>query len=165
MRQEIRICGFGGQGIITAGIILAKAAALEDFEVLQTQSYGSEARGGACKADVTVSDEKINDLLIEEADVLVCMSNVALAKYLATLKPEGILLVDSDLVAAKTKNAIKIPATGMAGRNANVAMVAALVSMAGLASLKSIEAAIRDALQNHEEAVRAAAAAYNRGGA
>lgn len=161
MRQEIRICGFGGQGIITAGIILAKAAALEGFEVLQTQSYGSEARGGACKADVTVSDEKINDLLIEEVDVLVCMSNVALAKYLATLKPKGILLIDSDLVTAKTKNAIKIPATGMAGRNANIAMVAALASMAGLASLKSIEAAISDTLQNPGEAINAAKAAYN----
>lgn len=165
MRKEIRISGFGGQGVVTAGIILAKAAALEGFEVLQTQSYGSEARGGACKADVTISDSEINDLLLEKADILVCMSNVALAKYLASLKPKGILLIDSDLVTTKTKNAVKIPATGMAGRNANVAMVAALASMAGLASLKSIEAAIRDALQNHEEAIRAAAAAYSRGGA
>ncbi len=163
MKKEIRISGFGGQGIVTAGIILAKAAALDGFEVLQTQSYGSEARGGACKTDVTVSDSAINDLLIEKADVLVCMSNVALAKYLVTLKPGGVLLIDSDMAVTAETGAIKIPATGMAGRNANIAMVAALASMAGLAGLPNVEAAIRDTLPNHEGAIRAAAAAYKHG--
>ncbi len=163
MRKEIRISGFGGQGIITAGIILAKAAALEGFEVLQTQSYGSEARGGACKADVTISDSAINDLSVERADILLCMSNVALAKHLPFLKHGGgILVINSDLVktdfhGGETK---KIPATSIGGRSANMAMVAAVASIAKLASLESLETAIRDTLQNPGEAIKAAKAAY-----
>lgn len=151
MRKEIRISGFGGQGVITAGIILAKAAALEGFEVLQTQSYGSEARGGACKADVTISDGKINDLMIEAPDILVCMSDIALAKYLPSLKRAGgILVINSDLVKPEKigfgGEIRKIPATTIGGRSANIAMVAALASMAGLAGRKNIEAAVMDAL-------------------
>lgn len=163
MRKEIRISGFGGQGVITAGIILAKAAALDGFEVLQTQSYGSEARGGACKADVTISDWNINDLMLEKADILVCMSNVALAKHLPFMKHDGILVINSDLVKTDFHGEMKkIPATALGGvRSANIAMVAAVASIEKLASLKSLETAIRDTLQNPGEAIKAARAAYN----
>lgn len=163
MRKEIRISGFGGQGVITAGIILAKAAALEGFEVLQTQSYGSEARGGACKADVTIADGAINDLSVERADILVCMSNVALAKHLPSLKREGVLVINSDLVKTDFRGETrKIPATAIGGRSANIAMIAAVASSERLASLKNLETAIRDTLQNPDEAVRAARTAYER---
>lgn len=166
MRQEIRISGFGGQGVITAGIILAKAAALEGFEVLQTQSYGSEARGGACKADVTVSDSAINDLSVENADILVCMSKIALSKYLATLKPGGILIVDSDLVDTGGMSGfdgrlVKVPATTMVGRkNANMAMVATLASIARFAGTKNLEAAIAETLPDSSGAIKAARDAF-----
>lgn len=168
MRKEIRISGFGGQGVITAGIILAKAAALEGFEVLQSQSYGSEARGGACKADVTVSDSAINDLALEGADVLVCMSNVALAKYLKSLKPEGTLMVDSDLVKMEAqeksfrdgKIVKKVPATAIGGKSANIAIVAALASTEKLASLGNIESAIAETLPNNPGALKAAREAF-----
>lgn len=146
MRKEIRISGFGGQGVITAGIILAKAAALEGFEVLQTQSYGSEARGGACKADVTIADGAINDLTIEKCDILVCMSNVALAKHLPFLKREGVLVINSDLVKTDFRGETKkIPATAIGGRSANIAMVAAVAKIVGIGK-KNIEAAVMDAL-------------------
>lgn len=150
MRKEIRISGFGGQGVITAGIILAKAAALEGFEVLQTQSYGSEARGGACKADVTISDGSINDLVVEAPDILACMSDIALAKYMPSLKAGGgVLVINSDLVKTdfhgETK---KIPATTIGGaKSANIAMVAALAKIAGIGK-KSLEAAVMDTLGN-----------------
>lgn len=150
MRKEIRISGFGGQGVITAGIILAKAAAIEGFEVLQTQSYGSEARGGACKADVTISDGKINDLVVEAPDILACMSNIALAKYMPSLKAGGggVLVINSDLVKTDFHGEMKkIPATTIGGRSANIAMVAALAKLAGIGK-KSLEAAVMDTLGN-----------------
>lgn len=168
MRKEIRLSGFGGQGVITAGVILAKAAALEGFEVLQTQSYGSEARGGACKADVTISDSAINDLSVEAADILVCMSGVALAKYLKSLKPEGTLMVDSDLVKTDDDGLekgfnckiVKVPATAMGGKSANIAMVAALAAIEKLAGMKSLETAISETLPNNPGALKVAREAF-----
>lgn len=162
MRKEIRISGFGGQGVITAGIILAKAAAIEGFEVLQTQSYGSEARGGACKADVTISDGKINDLVVEAPDILACMSNIALAKYLSSLKREGgVLVINSDLVKTDFYGEMKkIPATTIGGRSANIAMVAVLAKIVGI-SKKSLEAAVKDTFfQKNDEIPRIVEAAY-----
>ena len=96
MRKEIRICGFGGQGIILAGIILAKAASIFDNkESIQTQSYGPEARGGASKCEVIISDKAIEYPKVQSPDILIAMSNKALIKYIVDLKDEGILIVDN----------------------------------------------------------------------
>ena len=87
MRTEIRICGFGGQGIILAGIILGKSASLFDGkEAVQTQSYGPEARGGASKCEVVISDTKVDYPKVESPDILVAMSNEALLKYVLHLQ-------------------------------------------------------------------------------
>ena len=95
MRTEIRICGFGGQGIILAGIILGKAASLFDKnEAVQTQSYGPEARGGASKCEVVIDNKLIEYPKVQNLDILVAMSNEALIKYIVDLKDEGILIVD-----------------------------------------------------------------------
>ena len=83
MRTEIRICGFGGQGVILAGIILGKSASLFDNkEAVQTQSYGPEARGGASKCEVVISDDTVDYPKVESPDILVAMSNEALIKYI-----------------------------------------------------------------------------------
>ena len=95
MRTEIRICGFGGQGIILAGIILGKAASLFDGnEAVQTQSYGPEARGGASKCEVVIDNKLIEYPKVQSLDVLVAMSNEALIKYIVDLKDNGTLIVD-----------------------------------------------------------------------
>ena len=95
MRKELRIGGFGGQGVILAGIILGKAACLFDKnEAVQTQSYGPEARGGASKCEVVISDEKIDYPKVQSPDILVAMSHEALLKYIVDLKDNGILIVD-----------------------------------------------------------------------
>ena len=95
MRTEIRICGFGGQGIILAGIILGKSASLFDGkEAVQTQSYGPEARGGASKCEVVISDTEVDYPKVQSPDILVAMSNEALMKYIVDLKDEGTLIVD-----------------------------------------------------------------------
>ncbi|KZX15058.1 2-oxoacid:ferredoxin oxidoreductase subunit gamma [Methanobrevibacter curvatus] len=99
MRKEIRIAGFGGQGVILAGIILGKAASIFDGKYsVQTQSYGPEARGGASRTEVIISDEEIDYPKVQNPDILVAMSHEALIKYLYDLKENGILIIDPDTV-------------------------------------------------------------------
>lgn len=99
MRKEIRITGFGGQGIITAGIVLAKSAVTDGFFATQTQAYGSQSRGGASKADVIISDAEIYDFVIEEPDVLVALSQVGFEKYLKTIGRHTLVILDSRIDA------------------------------------------------------------------
>src|SRR4030042_5326028 len=94
-RYEIRIAGFGGQGVITSGKILGVAAALHDKKnAVQTQSYGPESRGGACKSEIVLSDGEIHYPKVRFADVLVALSQTALDVYLKDLKPGGFLIID-----------------------------------------------------------------------
>ncbi|MBC8477931.1 MAG: 2-oxoacid:acceptor oxidoreductase family protein [Candidatus Delongbacteria bacterium] len=96
--MNIRFCGFGGQGIILSGYILGNAAIGEKLQALQTQSYGSESRGGACKSDVIISEQAIHEIEIEQLDVLVAFSQPAYDKYIGDLRPQGILIIEDDLV-------------------------------------------------------------------
>jgi len=99
MRTEVRIAGFGGQGVILAGIIVGKAASIFDgINAVQTQSYGPEARGGASKTEVVISDEEIQYPKVMSPDILVAMSHEALITYIHDLKDEGILIIDSDRI-------------------------------------------------------------------
>ena len=98
-RYEIRIAGFGGQGVVTIGKILGEAFAVyEGKNCVNTQSYGPESRGGACKSEVVVSDGKINYPNVRKADVLIALSQVALETYIDDLKEGGILLFDPNSV-------------------------------------------------------------------
>src|ERR1035437_4658030 len=98
-RYELRFSGAGGQGLITAGIIMAKAASIyEGKQAVQSQSYGPEARGGASKAEGIISDEAIDYPKVTQCDELLAMTQVACDKYSHDLKEGGVLLVDSDLV-------------------------------------------------------------------
>lgn len=98
-RYEIRLSGSGGQGMITAGIILANAAAIyENKNAVQSQSYGPEARGGASKAEVIISDEEVNFPKVTAPDILVALTQEAYDKYSKDLKKGGILIVDNELV-------------------------------------------------------------------
>src|SRR5512146_801071 len=100
MRKEIRIAGFGGQGVILSGLILSIAAGVhENLEVAQTQSYGPESRGGACRAEVVISDEEIDYIKCMDPDALVAMSQPALDTYLRDIDTSrAAVLVDSSLV-------------------------------------------------------------------
>lgn len=129
-KNEIIVTGFGGQGIILAGRILGMAAALKDGkESTLVQSYGPESRGGACCAQVVISDTIIQYPYITTPDILVCMSQSAYEKYRLSLKPEGFLIVDKDLVTpVPGRDWFAIPSTRMAeelGRKmmANIIMV------------------------------------------
>jgi len=149
IRKEIVVTGFGGQGIVLAGRILGQAAALGDKkESTLVQSYGPESRGGACSAQVIVADTVIQYPYIKTPDVLVCMSQSAYDKYKDQLKPDGLLLVDRDLVKTDGRREFfAVPATRMAeelGRvmMANIIMIGFTVAVAGVVS----EAAARGAV-------------------
>jgi len=152
--MNIRIAGFGGQGIVMAGYVLGHAGVLDGHNALQTQSYGSESRGGACKSDVIITDSEILELAPSALDVLVGMSQPALDKYLVNLKKNGLLIYDSDLVKPSDggNHAFGLPATDIAhkafGRNvvANVVMLGCLAALTGVASRDSLRQAIAEAV-------------------
>ena len=94
---EIRLVGSGGQGVILCAILLAKAAIGNGVNVAQSQSYGPEARGGACRAEVVVSDEPIDYPKVEKSDFLMALTQASLEKYLPKAKPGSIVLYDDSL--------------------------------------------------------------------
>lgn len=97
--MDIRLSGFGGQGIIKSGLLIGKAASIYNQKhATTTQSFGPEARGGACSVQMVIKDQPVQYPYVFETDILVSMSQEAFNKYVVDLKPEGILLTDSDLV-------------------------------------------------------------------
>jgi 2-oxoglutarate ferredoxin oxidoreductase subunit gamma len=133
-RDEIRLAGSGGQGLILAGVILAEAAGIYDGKfVCQTQSYGPAARGGASKAEVVISDAEIDYPKAIRPDVLLALNQASLDKYLGDLKPGGALLVDADLVReVPVEGAAPIPFTRIA-RDLGKEMMANIVALGALA--------------------------------
>lgn len=154
MRHEIRVAGFGGQGMMLAGLLIGKAAALYDGkEAVFSQSYGPEARGGASNADVIISDEPIDYPLVTHPDHFVAMFQEAYERYRPNLVKDGILLIESDLVRPFADEGLHrgIPATRIAeelGRRivANVVMVGFFSGATGLISHQAGEQSIRDTL-------------------
>jgi len=149
MRIEVRLAGFGGQGVIRAGLMLAMAACIHGNQnAVQTQSYGPESRGGSCKSEVVISDEEIDYPKVVEPDVLVVLSQEAFNTYADTIKPNGTLLLDPDMVPRHefTGNArvFKVPSTKMAeelGKTivANVVMLGALVALTGITTAEAFK--------------------------
>ena len=148
-RTEIRLAGSGGQGLILAGVILAEAAGIhEGKQVAQTQSYGPEARGGASKAEVVISETEIDYPKAVKPDVLLCMNQRACDTYIFDLKPGGTLIVDSSLVQhLHTTRAIALPFTKIARQlgqemMANIVALGALAILTDVVSLKTLEIAV-----------------------
>ncbi|TFZ39773.1 2-oxoacid:ferredoxin oxidoreductase subunit gamma [Soehngenia longivitae] len=153
MKQyEIRLTGSGGQGLITGGIILAEAAILDGKNALQSQSYGPEARGGASKAEVIISDKEIVFPKITECDLLLALTNVACKKYLKSLKKGGILVIDSSVDKPDRDDitVYQIPIIETANEKLKKSMVANIVALGALnkilnlVSEKSLENAVLD---------------------
>ncbi len=146
----VRFAGFGGQGLLTAGLILADAAAIYDKKkVVQTQSYGAEARGGASRSDVVVSDEDIIFPKPDHLDILVAMNQMSVDKYTAALGEEGTLLADATYVTTVTfGDSYLIPFTGIARDQldmklaANVVALGALVELCGVVSKDAVVKAL-----------------------
>lgn len=167
MRFEVRFAGFGGQGIIKSGIIIAAAASIhEDKSAVQTQSYGPESRGGACKSEVVISEEKIDFPKVVEPDVLVVMSQHAYNDYAEDVKTGGMILLDPDMIPheknLKGFRVYKVPATKIAeelGRKivANIVMLGAFVSITGLLDEKAVKESIKENVPRGTEELNLAA--------
>lgn len=146
-RYEIRIAGSGGQGIITAARILAEAISdHEDKYVCQTQSYGPEARGGASKAEIVISNEPIDYPKVITPDLFVAMNQTSCDAYFSDLAPHGLLIVDATLVRQiPITRAIALPFTEVARKEtgselgANMVALGAIVSLSRIISKENLE--------------------------
>jgi len=104
MRQRIVFSGSGGQGVITAAIILAEAAVIfEGLNATQSQSYGAAARGGVTRSDIIISSEEIQFPGVTQPNILVCLTQEAYNSYSSIVRPGGILLTDSRFVTTTKK--------------------------------------------------------------
>lgn len=154
MRLEIRVAGFGGQGIIRAGLMLAMAACIHgNRNAVQTQSYGPESRGGACKSEVVISDEEIDFPKVLEPDVLITMSQEAYNTYVDTVKKGGAIFLDPDLIQKRKASpgirVFKVPATRIAeelGKTivANVVMLGAFTCITRLMGAEALKKSVLD---------------------
>ena len=101
---RIVMSGSGGQGVITASVILAEAAVIhEGLIAVQSQAYGPEARGGAARSDVIISESEINFPKVTQPDILVCLTQAAYNKFLSIIRPGGLLLTDTRYVTTERK--------------------------------------------------------------
>ena len=153
-QTEIIITGFGGQGIILAGNILGKAATLYDRRhATLIQSYGPEARGGACAAQVVISEEEIEYPYVETPGLLICMSQEGFTANIGRLAPEGVLFLDSGLVEPDKKLIAKgirvhtIGATALAEEMgvrmmANIIMLGFVTALSGVVSKGALVQAV-----------------------
>ncbi|MCP4537195.1 MAG: pyruvate ferredoxin oxidoreductase [Chloroflexi bacterium] len=162
-RLEIRLSGFGGQGIIRSGEIIGKAAVLYDGRFATfTQSYGPESRGGACAAQVAIADDPVELSYphVVDPSVLIVMSQGGYNKYAADFRRDGLLIIDEDLVeldeAVEGMEMLKIPATRLAeeiGRRivANVVMLGFVSAVTDIASPEAVKKAVLDSVPKGTE--------------
>jgi 2-oxoglutarate ferredoxin oxidoreductase subunit gamma len=146
---QIRLSGSGGQGLILAGIILAEAAVIDGKEVVQTQDYGPEARGGASKAECIISSTEIDYPKVTVADVVLCMNQESYNKYGKDVQTNGKVVVDTTLVKQFVEgSSVAIPITKTAidelGKSifANIIALGAIVGLTGVVSQTAIEKAV-----------------------
>jgi 2-oxoglutarate ferredoxin oxidoreductase subunit gamma len=149
---ELRIAGFGGQGVILAANIIGKAASIfAGGYATMTQNYGPEARGGAASSALVLSDQPVLYPYIARPDILVVMSQEAYSRFSPEVKDNGIVIVEQDLVRVgalpETVRLFSCPATRMAeelGKKVvlNVVMIGCLAAVSGIVSRESFRAAI-----------------------
>ena len=150
-RHEIRLCGFGGQGIMLAGYIIGQAAAIyEHKHTTHIRDYGPEARGSTCRADVVISDEPVLYPYINAPSVLVSLSQQAYDKYRPRSREDSLIIIDEDLVKHREKRKdrlLSVPARRIAeelGRVtvANVVMMGFFAAVTDFVSIKSMKKSV-----------------------
>jgi 2-oxoglutarate ferredoxin oxidoreductase subunit gamma len=153
---EIRIAGFGGQGVILSAVVLGKAASIyENGFATMTQNFGPEARGGACSAQLVVSDSPVLYPYVTRPDIMVVMSQEAYNRFANELKPGGTLIIEEDLVRVshvnRDKQVYAIPATRFAeelGKRMvlNSVMVGFFTAVTKLLSAEAVRKAVADSV-------------------
>jgi 2-oxoglutarate ferredoxin oxidoreductase subunit gamma len=168
MRVEFRLSGSGGQGLLLAGIVLAEAAILDDKNAVQTQSYGPEARGGASKAEVVISDEDIDYPKATDPDFLLALTAESYRTYgpeMGAFGGKGLIIVDASvpLSAGISARTVSVPiletAGGKLGKKvvANIVALGVLGGMSRVASRESLEAAVKNRVPKGTEELNVSA--------
>jgi 2-oxoglutarate ferredoxin oxidoreductase subunit gamma len=151
--RQVRISGFGGQGVVLAGTILGHAATKDGKWVAGASSYGAQARGGSARSDVVISDGPIVYPHVIEADVLVTMAQTAYNKYIEELAQGAVIIYDDEMVSPRSLDKVMqigIPATSQAikelnqKQTANIVMLAASAAITGLVTREALLAAITE---------------------
>ena len=173
MDTAIVISGFGGQGLLLAGQVLATAAMREGREVLWIPSYGPEMRGGAASCTVLIGDEPVGSPVVDRLDVLVALTSPSLVRHAGHLGPGSLLVVDSSLVSVGPQpevEVVDIPCTQLA-RAAGSDKLVSMVALGAMTARRPIvaETSLRDALAElvgakHPELLAADRAALHAGG-
>lgn len=158
MKEEIITAGFGGQGILFLGQVLAHAAMVEGKEVTWIPSYGPEMRGGTANCMVVISDQRIRSPLVYSPSTAIIFNKPSMDRFEPTVSPGGLLLFNSDLVDRPARRddlrVIPVPADSLAskvaGRQAaNMVMLGAYVGATGTLSIESIEEALEEVTPEH----------------
>ena len=155
-RTELTIAGVGGQGSILAGVILGSAAVTyEGKYAVQTQAYSAELRGGFAATWVIISDQPVVFPRVTRPDILLAQAQDSIKRFAHTLKPDGLLIIDSDMISTTPENierVLEIPATSIARNRLNapvtinMVMLGALCKATSVVSRKALEKAISDAV-------------------
>lgn len=146
------LAGFGGQGVLFAGKLIAYAGLLEDREVSWLPSYGPEMRGGTANCSVCLSDEAIGSPLVTNPNVLVAMNRPSLEKFVNEVEPGGVILLDSSLIDVQVERddvtTYYVPASTLAEENglkglANIILVGKLFKEVGFCSEETLDKALQ----------------------
>lgn len=166
--HRIIIAGFGGQGILTLGKLLCRAAISEGRKVTYMPAYGTEVRGGTANCHVVISENRIFSPLVEEADSLLILNQLSYRRFIDKLRPSGLLVINSSLVdpsdsgrpgdngAPSDCRMLSIPATRKAAELgnvifANVLMLGAFVKATGICKDENILAALEESLKGKKK--------------
>lgn len=162
MEKRILIAGFGGQGILLLGKILAYAGMLEDKEVSWFPSYGGEMRGGTANCAVIISDELVASPVVTNPDILIAMNDASLKKFQPRLRQKGILIFDSSLIKnSEFRNDVEVigvPATEISSslgytRSANMVLIGALIAKTGILTESSVFNALENSISHAKNSV------------
>lgn len=139
-KYEIRLSGSGGQGLLLGGIILAEAAINEGMNAVQTQSYGPEARGGASKSEVIISETDIDFPKVRSCDILLALTQKAYEQYGEGLKDDGVLIIDNSINVEKglKSKVVKIPIQDTAAKELGKPMVINIVALGAITAITKV---------------------------
>lgn len=159
MLQEIILAGFGGQGVMSMGQLLAYAGMYEEKHVSWIPSYGPEMRGGTANCAVTISDSPISSPLVSEPNTLIVLNRPSLDKFEKEVQPGGLLLMNSSLIDTEPQrkglHILKIPSDDLANerfgnsRIANMIILGAFLDLTRAVSVESVEKALKKVLPNY----------------
>ncbi len=172
MQSEVMFAGFGGQGILLSGKILAEAAMEKALEVAWVPSYGPEMRGGTAYCTVVISDKPIASPIIRNPKHLVAMNRPSLEKFAGTVKPGGVILVNSSLIPTASGRAdvdeLRVPVTDIAAglgnvRSANIVALGAFVARSGIIDFEILKETVRNEFKQKKKFIEMNMAALEEG--